>query len=90
MERNSFEKTIEKLEHINKVYEKIRANEIRRRNEETMFGRDYNHIQESEDSEQCDDELMGSVDLIAKGKATVARTRRALAASQGAAGPVKK
>ena len=55
-----------------------------------MFGRDYNHIQESEDSEQCDDELMGSVDLIAKGKATVARTRRALAASQGAAGPVKK
>ena len=88
-EKNNFERTIEKLEHINKVYEKIRANEIRRRNEELMFGRDYNRMEDSEESEHCDDEEIGSVDLIAERKATVVRTRRAMAASNSAVEPHK-
>ncbi len=55
-ERARFERVIEKMAHINDVYERVKGEQKLRRYEEEMFQRDYNRLMRSDSSEHPSEE----------------------------------
>lgn len=55
-ERARFEQVIEKMAHINEVYERIKGEQKLRRYEEEMFQKDYNRLMRSDSSENISEE----------------------------------
>jgi transcriptional activator Myb len=55
-ERVRFERVMEKMAHINDVYERIKGEQKLRRYEEQMFQKDYNRLMRSDSSEHPSDQ----------------------------------
>jgi myb proto-oncogene protein len=55
-DRGRFEQVMEKMAHINDVYERIKGEQKLRRYEEEMFQKDYNKLMRSDSSERPSDD----------------------------------
>jgi hypothetical protein len=55
-ERGKYEQVIDKMVHINQIYEKVKGEEKKRRHDELVFQKDYHRILQSDSEEEMEEE----------------------------------